>query len=206
MNIGLLVCIIGAIISFLSIALEWTSISVTLADGTQESVSITGWQLLTDDGASEVIDGTFLPAAVVLLTIVSLAICIATRFSPNVPSPHSLLILINIVVLSCPVIFMGINGGIIGLTMDTTPWLESLFSAEIVSGSVMNGIGGFAGMIGNVIIYCGLFEIMNHNPTYSKMLTAIKLKSDNSEKSLKIEIGRPGNGESKRLPTTEASD
>lgn len=206
MNIGLFICIIGALMGFLSVMLEWIDISVTFVDGTQSSVSISGWQVLTEDGASEVINGTFIPALVIVLTVASLAVCIATRFTPNVPRPHSIAIMISIVMCAGVIAFMGMNGAIINNTgvvspsagmISTTPWIDGMFSEEIYDGRIDSGYGGFIALIGvDIILYWGLIEMMSHSPVYKQLLTSIRFKSEKSEKSLKIEIGRPGDEES----------
>lgn len=178
MNIGLLVCIVGALVSFLGVAFEWSSINVTLVDGTHESASISGWQLLTEDGPSEVIEATFLPAIVILVTILALAVCILTRVYPGkIPHPTMLTLSAFFAILICQVIFMGLNGALIDNTgtespviagmIGTTPWLESLFSGEIYTGRITNGFGGFVGALGALITYTGSFLMVSHVPNHA---------------------------------------
>ncbi len=125
---------------------------------------------LLDDGPSEIVDGSFIPAAMVVLGIISLGVCIFARYHRNVVGTVVIFIVLaggalvlSDLVGSGAVITNVENPPFEGMT-EVTLWLQGLFPLEILHGNITGGAGRLVATAGLIIAFLGAAIMQYHNP------------------------------------------
>lgn len=166
-NVFLLMCVAGAALMFAGILLDWMSISVLFTDGTRQTITATGLEMLTDYYGKGMPISIITPALYVLLAIVVLLLTARCWMAPETTTLSSASFFMAVIFA---VMFISGAFAVESSFMVSDPtgtlasgiptWLTDLVGDDVYSASLSSENGRFASLIGVIVAWLGMLFLL----------------------------------------------